>query len=119
MIPVKIKLPDCLVGDHWEGISIGPVLINGLQPTSILASCRMYFRDQTGGLAYGFKSVVTTGFGLITITNATTWMAQIPRQILPLVAGVYSWDFETTDALGVVQTFYGGRQTMIQDVTHD
>ena len=120
MPPVPINLNDHVTGDTWEGISIGPVLFNGAKPPYALASCRLYFRDANNkSFAYGFKSSASDGFGLISITSGDEWRANIPAQPLPLHAGRYSWDFETTDSSGIVRTIYAGVLKVLEDSSHD
>ena len=120
MIPVRIDLPDVLSGDTWDGLTIGPVSFNGGQPPHALQSCRLYFRDpKTKALACGFKSDQTEGFGTISIDDPAAWLVSIAAQPLPMSAGTYEWDFETTDAAGTVRTLYGGTIRVRQDVTHD
>lgn len=120
MIPVRVDLPDALSGDTWDGLTIGPVLFNDVPPPAALQSCRLYFRDsKTKEFVHGFKSTEEAGFGLITIVDSSTWLVIIPAQPLPLKAGQYVWDFETTDTAGTVKTLYEGIQRIRQDVTHD
>lgn len=120
MVPVVINLPDHTAGDTWEGVSVGPVLFNNEPPTELLTSCRMYFRNVlTKTLAYGYKSEATTGFGNVSIDDAVAWKASISNQALPIAPGNYLWDFETTDADGVVRTLYKGVLTVAEDVSHD
>lgn len=118
MRPVPVTLNDHTRGDTWEGITIGPVMFNGAQPTSVLSSCRMQFRDDNDTLGYELNSVPATGKGPITITNSTTWVVTVPAQQLPLDAATWRWDFETTDAGGVVRTLYSGILRIKADVTH-
>jgi len=119
MSPVEIALPSHTSGDTWEGLTIGPVLFNGVQPASALVSCRIYFRRATGALGYKLKSVPGTGEGAITIANQTTWLVTVPEQALPLDVGSWLWDFETTDAAGVIRTLYHGTITITKQQAHD
>lgn len=120
MLPVKIDLPGHYTGDTWPGLTIGPVLFNDAQPEYALASCRLYFRDsKTRSLSLGFQSEPLTGFTAMTILDPITWVIHIPAQQIPLVAGTYVWDFETTDSAGVVRTLYYGLQTVTEDISHD
>jgi hypothetical protein len=120
MEPVVIDLPPIVVGDTWEGLSVGPVLFNDAQPATELVKCRLYFRDvRNKKLAAGFTSDVVEGIGLINISNAETWCADIPAQPLPLAVGLFLWSFETTDAVGIVRTLYKGVLEVGEDPTHD
>ena len=120
MIPVPVPLPAILAGDTWEGLTIGPIQFDGAQPPASLQSCRLYFNDaETGKFVYGLKSAIATGFGRILIVDAALWIARINPLILPLPAGKYRWDYETTDTDGVVRTPYKGTLTVKQDESHD
>lgn len=119
MIPVTITLPDFVSGDTWQGMTIGPILFNGAQPSYALLSCRLHFRNYSGSLAFALSSSPQTGQGSIIISNAVTWSILIPAQVLSLVAGKYSWDFETVDSEGVIRTLYEGVQNVLRDYTHD
>lgn len=119
MQPVEVNLPDHTNGDHWEGLTIGPVLFNNAQPGEALASCRLYFRKQNGTIGYKLKSSPGTGEGQITIANPTTWLVTVPGQVLPLAVGPWSWDFETTDAGGVIRTLYKGVLNITRDQSYD
>ncbi|MHB1350126.1 MAG: hypothetical protein ACYCYR_09660 [Desulfobulbaceae bacterium] len=120
MQPVDIQLPDHTAGDTWEGLTIGPVLFNDAQPAQALSSCRLYFRRQSGGgLGHKLSSTPAAGDGLITITDQATWLITVPAQALPLAVGQWSWDFETTDAAGVIRTLYKGTLTITRDQSYD
>lgn len=121
MTPVTIDLPPLTSGDTFDGLQIGPVTFNGAPPPSQLASCRLYFRlATTKELGYGYRSGdPVTGFGVINITDPVLWLVQIPAGVLPLSKGSYYWDFETTDAAGVIRTLYKGVQQIGEDFSHD
>jgi len=125
MEPVTINLPDHKAGDSWEGLTIGPVLFvedgQSYVPPAALASCRLYFRygNPQKTLGYRFKSAAEEGCGTIEINDPAAWYVIIPPQALPLKAGNYEWDFETTDADGIVRTIYDGILKVTQDVSHD
>lgn len=54
----------------------------------------------------------------IIITDAALWTFSIPTVLnFPLAAGVWQYDFETTDAAGFVRTYFGGTLTVERDVT--
>ena len=125
--PEKIKLNDHYKGDFWEGMSVGPVLINGVQPTVNLAAVRMQFRDEDDVLGHEFNEAPGAGEGTITITDAVTWEINVPEQLLDLDAGVVNnrltnsktwyWDFQTTDTNGRILTLYRGTIKVKEDVT--
>jgi len=109
MKPVVIPLPNDTAGDTWKGVTIGPVLINGSQPSHPLVSCSLCFYRQTDNvLAYAFRNVPGSGEGTITITNANTWLVNIPVQVCPLTPGKYNWFFVAVDSLGNRDTYYTG-----------
>lgn len=119
MQPVEVQLPDHTAGDTWERIHIGPILFNNAQPPESLQSCRWYFRDRKKVIGYKFKSSPGAGEGTITINDAATWDVTIPPTLMPLEKGDWHWDFETTDAAGVVRTLYHGVLKLTCDVSHD
>lgn len=121
MQPVTVELQSHTRGDTWEGLLIGPILINEAQPEYPLAQCRLYFRNEKGVLAYKLKSTLgeEEEGGDLVIVDANTWVIEAPEQLLPLKAGVYNWDFETIDSNGVVRTLYKGTFTITQDYSYD
>ena len=119
MAPVTVPLPPHYAGDTWQGITIGPVTINGAAPASPADRVRMHFRDSSGALGYGFDSDVVAGMGLITILNATNWHAQIYPQPLPLTAGTWEWDIEIIRIDGQIFSPYDGELKVKGDITHD
>lgn len=120
MIPATVKLQPALRGDTWQGIaSIGPVTVNGTVISPPLLSARMQFRDHRDALAHELTTEIPTpeGSGTITIVDATNWQLAIDAQDLPLEAGTYHWDLETTDDAGTVRTLYTGQLRVLPDVT--
>ncbi len=127
MEPVKIKLNDHYKGDHWVGMTVGPVLINGAQPISNLAAVTLEFRDENDQLGHKFDSAPGAGEGTIVIDDAVTWEASIAPQALDLDAGpldlrlsnskTWYWDFKTTDATGKIITLYRGTIKVSEDVS--
>lgn len=119
-MPVTINLSSVVRGDKWQGIpSIGPILVNGLQPSDILSRIRIQFRKNgVLGMTLDSESSVDRT-GLIVISNATTWLAHIPAlQPLPLEAGDWKWDAEFyagTDTAPL--TYYKGVLTVTGDET--
>ena len=117
--PVTIALPDAVRGDVYppspDGsgmIIIGPILIDGSQPATTLARVEMRFKKGTRSL------VLDSETGEITITNATTWEAEISSQssFLP-IAGEWDWDmaFYPTGETAPL-TLYEGVLTVASDV---
>ena len=112
---VIISLADHKKGDRWVGIpSIGPVTINGSQPSNALTRIRMHFKHTKGML---FK--LDSNDGEIIIDDADTWEASIPEieDFLPN-NGEWSWDMEfyeenKTNPL----TLYKGTITVHPDIT--
>ena len=120
MPPVIIKLDNYYSGDSWEGMLVGPVVINEVTPTSPVTAVRMQFRDsEFGDLGYELNTDPAAGEGLITITDADTWEINIPAQVIGLVAGRWDWDLECTDSTGYVVTLYRGVLTVKGDITRD
>jgi hypothetical protein len=118
--PVNIPFEPHYRNDTWDGVPIiGPVKINGLQPVVALASARMDFRSfGSKVLGHRLSTAPGVGEGTIAIVNAVTWEMTIPEQDLPLEAGRWDWDLETTDVNGRVKTYYKGTQPVIGDKTH-
>lgn len=125
MVPPTIALDDHYRGDAWEGMSIGPIVedVDGTPtpPASACASCRLQFRNKTT-LALGYEFVsgaeIPDGCGEITIVSAALYTFNIAEQILPLDAGYWVWDFETTDAAGLTVTWVQGTLRVRQDKTY-
>lgn len=118
MRPVRITLPNHTKGDTWEGLIIGPVLFNDAQPPFELDSCRLYFRKE-GVIGFKYKNVPDVDDGTITIDDSVIWELTVVGQVLPLDVGVWDWDFETTDADGVIRTIYKGTLSIVEEQTYD
>jgi hypothetical protein len=118
--PVNIPFESHYRNDTWDGVPvIGPILINGLQPAASLVSARMDFRQPVSKvLGHRLSTTPGVGEGTVTIVDATTWEMTIPEQDLPLDAGRWEWDLETTDTNGTVKTYYRGTQPVTGDKTH-
>ena len=104
--------------DTWEGLEIGPVLFDTGPPPFELVSCRLYFKNKAKVL-YKLKSDPGVGEGTINIVDPITWEIVVPKQDLPLMAGGWAWDFETTDSEGTILTIYQGTMIVEEDITHD
>ena len=120
MRPANVNLYDHTLGDTWEGMVIGPVLINDAVPPDPVISCRIQFRPfpNTRKLGYELNVAPESGEGLIVIDDINNWEFTVPQQILDMPAGKYVWDFETTDSAGIKRTLYEGTFNLIQDVTY-
>ena len=108
-----------VAGDTWQGIpsfSISP------PPLNPLVLVRMNFRDtliSTRTMASLSSAKVIPEQPLvnqIVISNPTTWEFYIPEQKLPLKAGTYSWQIETRDSLGHIQTYCQGTVKVYSDI---
>ena len=125
--PAKITLEDHYKGDWWEGMVIGPVLVNGVAPTATLISCKMQFRDEWDELGHEFNTTPGAGIGTITIDDAATWEITVPPQLLNLLTdesengknNSKTWylDFQTTDSDGAILTLYRGTIKVLEDVS--
>lgn len=113
--PVEIFLKDYYKGDTWIGISVGPIKINGLQPSATIVSCRMHFRDKKLNLGCAFSSKTSSTRNKIIINDSVTWELSILPAILPLDVGEWDWDLEILDSDGVNLTYYHGTLTVLQD----
>ncbi len=122
MLPFKLKLPEHYKGDSWPGFVIGPVTLNGVSPPASVSSCRLQFRDKdTDELGYELttESPTPDDKGIIFITgDPADWLINIPTQLLPLNAGKWKWDFETTNAQNSIQTLFTGILKIKGDVTY-
>jgi hypothetical protein len=98
-------------GDTWGGI---PSIIFTPNPTYLVVSARMQFRESK--VAVLPSATLSTEDGSIIINNAADWEFTIPVQNLPLTAGIYDWQFQTTDSQGNVQTYMQGTLQVYLDV---
>lgn len=123
MTPYTLDLEDHYKGDAWEGMSIGPIVIDDgdgpVSPALPCASCRMQFRNgKTLDLGYSLSSDPGTGEGTITILDDATYEFEIPRQLLGLDAGTWEYDFETTDTDDLPTTWFKGKIKVRQDKSY-
>jgi len=98
-------------GDTWGGI---PSIVLDPAPNYAVVSAKMQFRDSK--VAVLPAATLSTTDGSIVINNAATWDFTIPVQNLPLTAGTYNWQFQTTDAQDHVQTYMQGTIEVLLDV---
>lgn len=99
-------------GDTWEGI---PSLSFDPAPAAPVVSARIWFRDTWTSTQVRAK-LDSSDVNQISIVDANTWAFTVPVQSLPLKAGNYVWQFETTDSLGVVQTYMQGQIQVYPDI---
>ena len=102
-------------GDQWPGIAALTIQVNGSPPVAALASARMQFRADKSSPSP--SASLATADGSIAIVEAANWELTIPPLSLPLTAGTWYWDLETTDATGAVKTYLAGTLQVIQDIT--
>ena len=109
-------------GDSWRGIGLIQIRTKAtaeatpVAPPNAVASAVIQFKtkqdDQIPALTLSTES------GGIVILDAALWRFNIPRVInFPLGAGIWVWDFETTDVTGFVRTYLKGTLTITRDVT--
>lgn len=112
--PTNHDLTPTVRGDTWPGLTAS-ITVNAAAPAAALASARIQWRlrSQDGDLGHE----VTSADDSLVIDDAATWQMHVPAQILPLRAGVWYWDLETTDENGVVRTYVGGTHEILEDVT--
>lgn len=117
-IPPIILVP-YILGEIWDGIaSVGPVLINGLQPVHALSSVRMVlYWSYKKSAAVVFSTNPSDGQGEITISDAFTWELTVePTQaeIMNLHPGTWLWDMYATDTAGHEITLYKGTLDVLE-----
>lgn len=117
---ISFDLPDYKVGDRWPGVPvIGPITINGVQPENALTRIRMHFVHPSGRRYRLDSDAGAERDAPITITNATTWQAQIPeiQNFLPLDE-TWSWDMEFYEEGNTGPlTFYEGSINVTPSIT--
>ena len=118
-----VTVPSNKLGDAWppspDGsgkVLVGPVLVDDAQPAATLARVVMTFSNGTRKFVADSDNPKTRE-APITITNATTWTAEVPNidEFLPVV-GTWTWDmaFYPTGATNPI-TLYKGTLTVYQD----
>lgn len=124
MIPAESQqLNDALAfvaGDTWQGI---PSFTITPSPVAPLAFVRMNFRDSliatrtVESLTPTKQIPENPSLTQIVILNTATWSFYIPPQKMPfLKAGNYSWQIETTDGIGNIQTYCQGTIKVYPDI---
>jgi hypothetical protein len=116
---VEISLPNHKRGDRWPGIAaIGPVLINGSQPSNALTRVRMHFKSNSGTFRLDSDASTTPGAPIV-IDDATTWAVHIPEVADFLtVSGNWAWDMEFYESGKTTPlTLYKGTLNVATDTT--
>jgi hypothetical protein len=98
-------------GDTWGGI---PSITLTPHPNYNVASAEMQFRESK--VAVLPSATLTTSDDSIIINDPVNWEFMIPVQNLPLTAGTYDWQFQTTDVEGNVQTYLQGTIQVYLDI---
>jgi hypothetical protein len=111
----RVTLSYAIHGDTWAGIDPITVNVNGATPAAAAVSARMQFRKAARPSVLG--DTLTTADGSIVIVSASLWLFRVPPRLLTLVAGVWTWDFQITDANGTILTPFGGVIQVVPDVT--
>jgi len=116
---VTINIPDHKLGDKWPGIAtIGPVLVDGVTPSGVMARVRMNLKHELGSRYFLDSEATANPNAPITRNNEVTWLASIApvQDFLPL-AGDWTWDmafWEGSDTSPL--TFYKGVLTVEPDI---
>jgi len=98
-------------GDTWPGI---PLVTFSTPPSENLESIRMAFRQSFVATRTMVK--LSSDSGGIVILDPVTWSFKVPHQFLPLAAGSYVWQIETTDAIGRISTPMQGSIQVLSDI---
>lgn len=101
-------------GDQWRGVALIRITVDGVPPATQAVSARMQWRRSPGAAAIGHSIDSDDG---ITILDDDAWTFAIVAQALPLAAGVWHYDFETTDSVGRVRTYISGTHEIQQDTS--
>jgi hypothetical protein len=116
MKPATLVLEPMVQGDTWDGIPSITLMINGAPPAEALASVRMRFQ-RDGKQLPNYVELTSTVAAQITISSAAGWELVVPPQPVPdLTRGSWSWNLETTDALGAVRTFLQGTLEILRGI---
>jgi len=99
-------------GDTWGGI---PLITFTPAPNYLVVSARMQFRESKVAVLPS-ATLTTEPNGGIEINDADDWIFTVPVQNLPLTAGTYDWQFQTTDSQGSVQTYMQGTIQVYLDI---
>ncbi len=115
MSPALLRLEPFTAGDTWDGIPSITLKINGAAPAAALASARMRFQ-RDGRQIPEFVELSSAVGAQIVITSAAGWELTVPPQPVALTRGSWSYNLETTDTAGEVQTFLFGSIEILRDI---
>lgn len=135
MIPTKLCKPNVieniLAGDTWSGFTF--TVPSDIDPDNQLAdvvSASIQFRTlKTHRLVYELNSDIESvngqpaGFpdnikGTMTFDNTNGWEITANSQILFIDPGVYTWELEIWDTLGIKRTPLRGKINIYQDLNY-
>lgn len=101
-------------GDTFEAVNF-QMLVNSVALNLTGCTLRMQLRKEYGGVIFlSLTSVASAG---ITITNPSSGIFSINRQIINLDAFNYIYDIELIKADGTVKTYISGNFVITNDVT--
>jgi hypothetical protein len=101
-------------GDSFEAVNF-QMLVNSVELNLTGCTLRMQLRKEYGGVIFlSLTSVASAG---ITITNATTGLFRINKQIINIDANNYIYDIELIKADGTIKTYISGNFYVTNDVT--
>jgi len=101
-------------GDTFEAVNF-QMLVNSVALNLTGCTLRMQLRKEYGGVIFlALTSVASAG---ITITNPSSGIFAINRQIINLDAFNYIYDIELIKADGTVKTYVSGNFSITNDVT--
>ena len=115
--PANVILPAHVRGDTWDGFTVTSVLLDGVAPSSALASALIHFRTAKDATGDPDHVLSTADADELVIDDEDAWTLRAPAQLLPLAAGKWYWDLQLTDAAGDTHTYITGTLTILQDVT--
>jgi len=92
------------------------ITIDGSAPASALARVDIHFRKKAAATELA-AALSTDDAAQIEITNAAAWAFTVKKQKLPLAAGTWYQDIQTTAVDGTVKTYTQGTIKIRQDVT--
>jgi len=101
-------------GDTFEAVNF-QMIVNSVALNLTGCTLRMQLRKEYGGVIFlALTSVANAG---ITITNPSSGIFAINRQIINLDAFNYIYDIELIKADGTVKTYVSGNFSITNDVT--
>lgn len=94
-------------GDTWDGIPSIAVSINGIAPTSVLASVEMEWHARSNPFTVELL-LTSAALGGIVITSAANWEFNVPARLLGFSVGTHDWYLTTIDDDGDRKTYLKG-----------